>query len=656
MARTIATYEFFIDWDNDGGLDLGNFELGAESWAPDTAAGTTTAAVSATRSHLGDQSLLITWNNVANPKVEKDFTGLIAGRQYTYSAWVFVPTGNTAVRLGVQGITNSTASNVTNAWQKLSVTFTAGSTVPQTFDVNVNGTPTNGHQVYLDQVSVVGPGEDVAARVLGVQTTIQFKYGRDQARSLSAIQPGETSFDIDNRSKDYSPDNATSPLFGYIGPGRPLLIRATHQGKSYDMFRGYLDDFVIDPNRDNQVKCVHVTALDVLQRLADAKATTELWPSLQTGEAIHKTLDAIGWPTSKRDIDQGATTARWWWLEGENAFDAVKALVQSDGPSAFAYVSPAGNFVFRDRHHRLRKAASITSQATFRGGDTDPEPHFAIGQQSTGFNYDIGFRDLANDVTIQVDEREPGAFGQVWSTEDVMNIAGGDTLTLDVQTDEPFLNAAIPSINVDYSVLIGSVTVTLSRTSGQSTQILITASSTAVVQGMQLRATPVPIQRTYTINAQDEASIAANGLRSMDDLEIPWAGKNDAAAITAMVIGQRSTRLPVITFTVVNANDTRMFQILNRNLSDRITVVENDTSTNGDFFIEQIEQDIEQVGWNHYSLISAEKIRTQTSPAFTFDAVGNGFDQGRFGIDGIDSSSTVFKLGTSLLGTGLLGT
>lgn len=648
MARTIPTYSIYVDWDNDGGLDFGNFELGTDDWAPNASAGSTTTVVSSTRAHLGVQSLLITWNNVASPKVEKIMTGLIVGRTYTYDAWVFVPTGNAAVRLSSPDTANNgTASAVTNAWTQISVTFTATAT-QHTLNINVNGTPTNGNQVYMDQVMVRGTGEDVSARTLGIATALQFKYGRDQARSLSAIQPGETSFELNNRSKDYSPDNASSPLFGYVAPGRPVLIRATYNGTAYDLFRGFLDDFTLDPSIG--AKSLKVSALDVLQKVADATVTTELFPSLQTGECIHKILDAAGWPTEKRDIDQGATTVRWFWADGDAGLDVIKDLLQSEGPPAFAFVSSAGNFVFRDRHHRLRYSASKTSQGTFNELDAAAEPHYE------NFTYDIGWRDLANDVTISVGEREAAAFGVAWSTDDVMNIAAGDTLVLPVKTDEPFTNAATPSINVDYTVLSGTVTVTMDRFSGQSANISITANTTAVVQGMQFRATTVPVARTYVINAQDDKSIQDNGLKSLTDFTAPWAGKNDAAAVASMIIGQRSTRLPIVTITVNNANTTRQTHILNRNLSDRITIVEDDTSTNGDFYIEQIEQDVEQVGYHHTATFSSEKVRTQTSPAFTFGVAGKGFDQGKFGIDGIDDSGTVFILGTSLLGTGLLGT
>ena len=75
-------------------------------------------------------------------------------------------------------------------------------------------------------------------------------------------------------------------------------------------------------------------------------------------------LDAVGW-TGPRDLDLGATFVHWWWLEEVDAFTAVTDLVSSEGPPSIAYVGPDGTFIFRDRHHRLLRAASLTPQATF---------------------------------------------------------------------------------------------------------------------------------------------------------------------------------------------------------------------------------------------------------------------------------------------------
>jgi hypothetical protein len=62
--------------------------------------------------------------------------------------------------------------------------------------------------------------DDVTARVLDQRTAVTVRYGRDQARQLSPTSPGELNFELNNISRDYSPENASSPLAGFVAPAR----------------------------------------------------------------------------------------------------------------------------------------------------------------------------------------------------------------------------------------------------------------------------------------------------------------------------------------------------------------------------------------------------------------------------------------------------
>ncbi|MFW5420848.1 hypothetical protein J0910_29955 [Nocardiopsis sp. CNT-189] len=236
--------------------------------------------------------MLITWSDGATQYAFRELTGLIEGRTYTASAWVWVTSGGAAVRLAAGG-EDRYGLHRRQQWEQIGVAFTASA---PTGDLRIEpaAATSGGEQVYVDVVQLLGEGEDITGRVLGLRTAVDISYGRDQARNLSAIAPGQTGFEIDNRSHDYSPDNPASSLAGQVGPGRPVLIRATWQGKIYSLFRGFLDDYELDPVRES--RSVQFTALDTLARLRNAKISTRLYPSLRTGEAIGVLLDAIGWP------------------------------------------------------------------------------------------------------------------------------------------------------------------------------------------------------------------------------------------------------------------------------------------------------------------------------------------------------------------------
>jgi hypothetical protein len=868
----VPTYEIFIDWDNDGGLDFGNFELHTEDWAATNSG--TVVELSDEQVHLGQaNSLRVTWDGSAGQDIWKH-KECEPGRHYTFSGWVWVASGSQAVRLEVDGVVTGSASTTVNAWEYLEVEFTATAAVHK-LRLEPTATPASGHIVYFDQVMVICDGEDVTDRTLGLRTPLSFTYGRDTARSLSEFSPGETSMTLDNRSQDYSPDNTASPLYGLAMPGRACIVRATYNFKTHTLFNGFIDDFVLAPDIEN--RALDVTALDILQKLNEAVISTELYHSIQTGEAVGYVLDAIGWPTDRRDLDQGASTIRWWWEDEGDAFEALSKIVQAEGPPAFAFVDAGGNFIFRDRHHRVLNSASVTSQATFVSGNDDQisfvgtgaqyssvssgttydlnrpddakENDLLIGfvvteQNSTisqpagwtvvrsvavdtgtddlalfvlvkdaettdpslwsgtvsvastrrtafvlayrgtapaadqfisengstdtadtpmsrttpsitggeagnwrlacfvahdndtaatgwgtyspsgterfdvevgtsdpvlivaaadsggtvastgprtmtatlggatsidtsatwiglirpwqntglrfdldGFEYDIGWKDIVNSVSYVLEERNPTFKQVVWESEDQLFVIPANTThEIIVEAEEPFYNAAIPLKDIDYVLQTGTVTITLSRTSGASTTIFIKANTAAVVVGMRLQATPVPVQREVIVKLEDQTSINNHGIHSLEEeTDASWLNPPDAEAVAKAILGLRAERLPLITFKIGNSNNEKMFQILSRDLSDRIHVVENETFTDHDFFIERIEQNIEEVGWNHTALFGCERAPNQVTGVFKFGSAGPGFDTGRLGTQGGNNADDVLILGVGQLDQKVLG-
>ncbi|MFF8768488.1 hypothetical protein ACF07Q_28570 [Nocardiopsis dassonvillei] len=617
-----------------------------------------TVTASTDRAHSGTGSLLATWTEGSpDQRAQRTLTGLHPGRTYTLSGWVWVPDGSSPVRLEVAGEPAGATSTTVDAWEQLTMEVTATAT-----EHTVQLAPTGDTgQAYLDSVRLIGPGEDITGRVLGLRAAVDISRGREEPRALAAARVGQTGLELDNRSHDYNPDNPGSPLAGFLGPARPLTIRATWKGAVYPLFTGQIDVYDIDPARN--ARSVDITALDALGRLRGATLSTRLHPSLRTGQAIGVVLDEIGWPQDKRDLDPGASTLRWWWAEGTDAFDAVTQIVEAEGPGALVMVSPFGDFIFRDRHHRLMSPRSQTVQATLRGAGT--EPTF-----SPPVSYDIGWKGIVNSIDVAVAEREPGRATAVWEDPGLINLAAGEVRTILVQADEPFTGARAPVIGTrvtsemtdkispeDHDLVLqaGELAVSLSRTSGQSTTIRLAAGPAgASILGMRLRARPVAVARTIQVRAEDTDSIGQHGLRSYEG-DLALAGVHDVAAIAQLILGQRSERLPVMTVTVSGAgHSARMEQILTRDIGDRIHLVEPDVFADHPYYIESVEHTIAQVGADHTAAFGCERVREQHPNAITFDDPDRGFNA-VFGVAGIDNPATLFILDHSSLDEGLLG-
>lgn len=484
-------------------------------------------------------------------------------------------------------------------------------------------------------------GEDVTLRVTG--DPVNFKYGRDSERALAPTTSAEGSFVLDNFSRDYSPDNSSSPLAGNVKPGRQVRVQAVLSAVTYSLFEGFVDDFTLDP----QGKTASFTLVDVLARFAGQHVSSAVYQGIRTGDAIGVLLDKIGWPAAARDIDPGATLIQYWWAEGD-AGDELASLVRSEGPSALVTVDSSGNFVFRDRHHRLTRSASLTSQTTIRvtgSGTTDPLASWPLG-------YDHGAKAIVNAAAFSVPRRRPvGEPERVWSSEDAISLGSGETIVITAQASDPFINAISPVAGVDYTYTGGGTPlVALTRDSGLTTSVLIASSGgSIVVRDLQLRAYPLPVVATTQVQREEPVSINAYGRKSWP-YDAPWASIHDAAALGEIVIGQRAERLPAVSAKLVNYNDTVLTQQLARDLSDRVTI--RDVGTTGldaDFYIEQISHSIHGSGNRvHETTFGCERAPTQTANAFRFDVAGHGFNDGTFALTGLDDPAIMFRFdGTS---------
>ncbi|MFH8805243.1 hypothetical protein ACH4F6_37835 [Streptomyces sp. NPDC017936] len=490
-----------------------------------------------------------------------------------------------------------------------------------------------------------GTGDDVTGDITGDMTVT---YGRDQARQLSPAAIGSAAFSVVNANRDYSPENTTSPLYGDLGPARRARAVVEWGGRTYPLFWGRIDDFTVKADRSD--RSADFTLLDETSLLQGAKVTAGVQQSMRTGALVHLVLDLAGW-TGPRDIDPGATVVRYWWADNTEALAAIKDLVLSEGPPAVAYQAPDGTFVFRDRHHRLLRARSLESQGTFSAGALDCAAPAVTGGYSytPPFTYAHGWRDVINVATFDVEERVLSAVLEtVWSSQDTYNLSIGESLPLTVSGSDPFLNAITPVAGTDYQVTgPGTVRVTLSRTSGASTTITLAAVGGSVtVSALQLRARPLVVERTVHVSRRDAASAAVHGERNYPE-SAPWAGASDAAAIAAMVLLQYAQRRPTVDLRVVTQDPAHFLQVLQRTVSDRIRIRNDETGLDDDFYVERISHTVRRRNAPgrppvHAVVLGCEKDLTEAANPFRFDVRGAGFDQGTWDPVVADNVDSVF--------------
>ena len=505
----------------------------------------------------------------------------------------------------------------------------------------------------LDQV-----GQDI------LSSGAAWAYGRDQMRQISPAALGTASFTVDNTRRVYSPDVTSSPLNGNLDAARPMAGQVQFGGNTYPLFAGRIDDYTVHADRNNRT--VDFTFLDSAAAIQTTPVTTTLYSGIRTGDAVNIILDAVGW-TGPRDIDPGATVMPWWWLDATAAGDALSDLMKSEGPPSIAYAGPDGTFVFRDRTHRLLRDQSLEEQGVFTAAAIDCAVPAATGLSYTDpVTYTHGWRDIINSVTFQVGQRAIAALpSAVWSTTSTISVTTGQPVTLQAVASDPFLGAITPVAGTDYAVTgAGTLTVSISRTSGLSTTVTLTATSAdVIVTGMQLRAYSVPVANTVTVSRSDPTSTAEHGTKAYPDT-VPWAGAGDADAIAQTVLAKYAERRPLIQIRVVCSDPVHFVQIVSRTVSDLIRVVNGELGLNAEFYVEHVAHQADRMDWGkppvHAVVLGCEMVGSFGSAnPFTFDLRGAGFDQGVWDPPSQDDPATVFVFNDPLRGVfnvGRLGT
>jgi hypothetical protein len=606
-----------------------------------------------------------------NATVQTGNNTVVAGNSYVADFWVYSPGGVPALSTAVDWYTNvpgfvstGTGATVTvpaGVWTHVKQTLVAPATATQGLvRARHSGTPASSQDYYVWGLRLMDPTRAesritpdatavVQADLLSGGITLQ--YGRDQSRPLSPPSLGTMSFSVTNKDRVFSPEFQAGPLYGTQDAARPVRGQVVWNGQTYNLFSGYINDYTIHVDRGD--RSVDFSFQDAMSRMQNTQLTTQLFRGMRTGAAINKILDLINWPGG-RDIDPGDTIMPFWWLEQTTVTTALQDLILSEGHPAIAYADPGGTFVFRSRTHRLLRPQSTNRQATFTGGQmTVCPPAAAPGLSFTSpFSYAHGWRDIANYVVFNISQRAPapGPAAMVWQNAGAIQLPANQPVQITATTTDPFLSAVTPSQAAgDFTVVgAGTVTASISQTSGQSTVItLLATGGAAAVNNLTLRAVNFPVVQTTVVTQSDTNSILQHGQQAYPN-QLAWAGVQDAQSIAQIILLRYAQKRPSIQLSVPNADQTHYAQMLQRTVSDLVHVQFDEMGMNADFFVENVAHSIERM--NEAGLPPAHTVtlgcEMQVSGAppvpFMFDTRGQGFDNGQFNPPSSDAPTTVW--------------
>ena len=449
-------------------------------------------------------------------------------------------------------------------------------------------------------------GEIVTTRVQNSDGVTMVR-GRDTIRALAPPAAGSCDFRLNNASKDYSPENASSPLYGKLIPGVPVRVTTTAPSAT-NIWRGYLDDLPQMPMLRGGF--VRVPCLGTLSKLKGVKISSSVYTNYRTDQAFFKICGLAGLASSEyTSLDLGKTRLTVWWCEEDDAFDMLCRILAAEGPGAAIYEDGAGVVTFHSRHYRLLTTRCTTSQVTFGNGTTEPK-------HSPPFGYQPNLKGVVNSASIQVKTATlPGSASDIATWTGSLVVPGSGYASIWFDLSAPATEFAVSAIVTTPE----DVVITTTIYDGEGSAVSPTGTRVEVrISGEPTTVTSLTLAaKVYTITTETvrnevdaSASIAKYGTRTLPTNYSPWPY---ISAVTARsfcnaIVAAYQEPCATVDVMVNNGHATRLTHMLAREISDRVTVQEDQTGMNADVMIERIRHEVKEGGRFHTTTFSCEKI------------------------------------------------
>ena len=363
------------------------------------------------------------------------------------------------------------------------------------------------------------------------------------------------------------------------------------------LFHGSIDSILPRPGR-GQRYC-YVRALDEMERMSTVTLYTyasSAFPQ-RSDDVLGDILDYAGADSDRRRLDTGSvlvphtfSPAAW----GVKALGEIYRL--QDEEDGFAYVDGRGYWRLEGRgHRRSGPHASPSASIGDRSG--------GAGAYFSDLAWDDGIANVENVVFVRVKSYTVEGARTVWTLSETPRFAAGEKKVFLAESTayDTVVGYSPPAARVDYLAnsrrngfgldLTTALTVSHPDTSGYKglgTLVSVTFGNKAgYLTLLKLRGVnAIKFGDPVLALAEDSASKGAYGER-VKTIDARWTREVGAAQATAESrLARKRQPKTALRVTVPNGSKANMLLILQRRLSDRVTVSYGDMGIDEDFFIE----------------------------------------------------------------------
>lgn len=476
--------------------------------------------------------------------------------------------------------------------------------------------------------------DDITADV----AEVEIDHGFPDALSRVA-RVGRCTITVRNDHRRYAPRREANAR-----PRRPVRVRMQYGGTTATLFRGFLEDIEPDagdaaPPQLARLVCVDAIGLLQLHELALGLQLD------QRGDQIISAIvaDCYTPPATAYDVDIDTfpfAADRWTddiVYEGnrQRALQAIRDVCLSDW--GWFYIQRDGTATFENRHHRL----------------LDQTPVATLDNAMAAMRYAMRAESIFNRVEVTPHPRKVGGANEVlWSlnTDRTPKVEPGVTRTYRAV----FVDPAEPEFRIggkDVVAPVGTTDYTMNDTDGgggadltgsfavvatvyaNSADLAVTnnGSVAGYITKLQVRGLAVRVYEPPVLVAEDAASQTAYQKRALAVNAVLQDDVNAAEDQANYILGLYVAPVDEIRGVRWRANRDATHMALARDLQigDRVTLVEDETGINGDFFVHalrhrirgggsfhDVELDVEQADAVSYWLMDVSQLDVDTRLAY----------------------------------------
>lgn len=395
-----------------------------------------------------------------------------------------------------------------------------------------------------------------------------------------AAVPGTLQLNVDNINGVFTPEYASSSLYGLLEPSVPIRVRCVHNSIDYVIYTGYTVKYAHTFGAPGESRA-QIEGRDLAHYLEESDlVNVTVSASRDTDAALVAIMDALGLSSADRDFDDGVQDLPLHYCLAQSGWAAMNDVVRSEMGPAYLFVNAAGQVAFHARNTRL----GVGSPAHTWGNGTDIHPE-SIGYTVRDDDYVTSVRARATVFRTGQADVEIFRFSRSMNNEtpDSLALAAGEIYERDFDTQSAVVSITAPVSGTDYlanTAVDGSGTdktsaltvAVVDRGAGRfNLKLTNTDASTVYVTLFRLRGQPTNF---FADRPEAFFSLSVPGRKAgkVVSLDVPFGGDGGQTLRDHAYSTLRTYRYiyPIVKLTFAWATDAIIVAMLSADLGDQV--------------------------------------------------------------------------------------